>query len=400
MPHPRIAQFDDLFMPVPSAGALGYRLPAEWEPQSCVWVSPPTNPETWPRCLHKASQQFEAWIDQLRRFAPVCTPHSLGIPTDDAWIRDYGPLFMVRDPVGASASDGNLTAAKTEGEASASPAQRPAGDSLAQLRRTRHVVAPAPEGRGEAGISPMALHDFHFNTWGEKYELRTRDDVVPQHLARWLGAPIWVHDLVLEGGAIESNGRGTLMTTEQCLLNPNRNPGWSRGRLEAALSEALGVSQFIWLPGGISGDDTDGHIDAVARFVSPDTVLACTASPAHPDHAMLRHNLAALREARDQDGEPLNVIELPMPEPMSYDYPPDRFDAGGRWPLPASYANFLIANGGVFVPTFGQPTDDAALRVFEQALRGYEIVPVRSEWLVVGQGTLHCLSMPQPQVRL
>lgn len=366
--HPRIERFEDLLIPAVSAGELGYRLPAEWEAQSCVWVSPPTNPETWPRCLMQAGRQFDAWIDQLRRFAPVCTPQSLGISTDDAWMRDYGPIFVVRE--------GNGQVEATERE------------------------APAPRRVDRAVTTELAVHDFHFNSWGHKYEgVRARDDVVPQHLARWLGSPIWVHDFALEGGAIEPNGRGTMLTTEQCLLNPNRNASSSRERIEVVLGEAFNVTNIIWLPGGITGDDTDGHIDDVARFVAADTIAAATAPAGHPDHEMLGRNLAALRQARDQDGRKLTIVELPMPEPMFYDYPADRFDEGGRAQLPGSYANFLISNGGVFVPTFGQPSDETALRTLEQAMPDYEIVPVRSEWLIVGLGAMHCLSMPQPAVR-
>ncbi|MFW6058603.1 MAG: agmatine deiminase family protein [Phycisphaeraceae bacterium] len=368
VPHPRIARFGDLLIPAASAAELGYRMPAEWEAQSCVWVSPPTNSETWPRCLMQASRQFDAWVDELRRFAPVCTPQSLGISTDDAWVRDYGPIFVVRDQ-----ASGN-------------------GDGAEQEPATRRV--------DRAVTTELALHDFFFNSWGGKYEgARPRDDMVPQHLARWLGSPIWVHDFALEGGAIEPNGRGTLLTTEQCLLNPNRNPGASREKIEAILGEAFNATRIIWLPGGITGDDTDGHVDDVARFVNADTVAAATAPEGHPDHDMLARNLQVLRRARDQDGNKLNIIELPMPEPIFYDYPPDRFDEGGRQQLPASHANFLIANGGVFVPTFGQASDEQALRIMEQAMPDHEIVPVRSEWLVVGLGAMHCLSMPQPAVR-
>ena len=375
MSHPRIAQFEHLYQPAQSAAALHYRLPAEWEPMACVWVSPPTNPETWPRCLNAADAQFDAWINELRRFAPVCTPESLGIATDDAWIRDYGPLFVVREQAQA-------TRATTVHEASA----------VGTARR-----GPPAIGRsGDPATATLGLHDFHFNTWGQKYERRQRDDLVPQHLAAWLGAPIWVHDLVLEGGAIDTNGRGTLMTTEQCLFS--RNKDVSREAIEAALRDAFNISHIIWLPGGISSDDTDGHIDDVARFVASDTVLAASAPEGHPDHDVLQRNLAALRQARDQDGTPLHVIELPVPAPMHYDYPPDRFDEGGRQALPGSYANFLICNGAVFVPTFGQHEDEAALRVIEQALPNHELIPVRSEWLIVGRGALHCLSMPQPVV--
>jgi agmatine deiminase len=341
MPHPRISGYDDLVTPDGSAAALGYRMPAGFEPLSCVWLSPPKNPETWPGCLEQAQRQFADWVDLLRRVVPVSTTDELGIETNDSWIRDFGPVFVVRG----------------------------------------------------GGASPaIACHDFHFNTWGGKYEVRDKDDVVPQHIARKLGLPIWVHGFVLEGGSIDVNGRGTVMTTEQCLLNPNRNPGLTRGQIESKLHDTLGTRHVIWLPGGIRGDDTDGHIDDVARFVSPGTVVAVSAEKNHPDHDVTQKNLRALRAAADQDGRPLRVVELPVPEPVYYDYPE------GRGPVPASYANFLAANGHVFVPTFRQPADDLALGVLAAEMAGFSVVPVPAQWLVVGLGALHCLSQPQPAV--
>ena len=240
--------------------------------------------------------------------------------------------------------------------------------------------------------SPLACHDFHFNSWGEKYEVRDLDDVVPQLVAKELGLPIWVHDFVLEGGSIEVNGRGTVMTSEQCLLNANRNPAMNRKQIVDKLHETLGTRHVIWLPGGIEGDDTDGHIDDVARFISPDTVAIIAAEPGHADHAMTQANLKALRGATDQDGNTLNIVQLPVPQPVIYEYPE------GKSPVPASYANFLIANKHVFVPVFGQASDERALRVLDDAMGGCTIVPIRAEHLVVGLGALHCLSQQQPAV--
>ena len=348
MSHPRIDRFDELERLPGSAASLGYRMPAEWQAQACVWVTRPHNVETWPLCLERAQEQFEFWIDQMRRFVPICMTAELGIATDDSWIRDYGPIFVTRDG------------------------------------------SPRP------GASPIAVHDFHFNGWGGKYEHRQADDVVPQRIALSLGLPIQVHDMVLEGGAIDVNGCGTVMSTEQCLLNPNRNAQMSKAEIEQQLHAALGTRHVIWLPGGIEGDDTDGHIDDVARFVGPGTVVAISAPPGHVDHAMTCRNLEVLRAARDQDGHRLEVIELPVPEPIEYAYPADRFGPGGRALVPASYANFLISNGSVFVPVFGQASDERALRVIESALPGRSVVAIPSQWLVVGLGALHCLSQQQP----
>ncbi len=327
----------------------GYYMPAEWGPQDCVWLVPPHNHETWPGCFDKAADQFAVFMAELGKVTPVRTPEGLGVPTNDSWIRDFGPICVVP-----------------------TPQAEPQGPSL-------------------------IYHDFIFNGWGGKYETRDLDDVVPTRLGEKLGIPVVAHDLVLEGGSIEVNGKGTVMTTRQCLLNANRNPGQTPAQIEAQIHAALGTRHLVWLPGGIAGDDTDGHIDDVARFISADTVAIVSAPLGHPDHPVTQANLDALRAARDQDGRALRVVELPMPEPVMYDFPPDRFGPGGVGPVPASYANFLISNGSVLVPVFGQASDDPALRVLEDAMPGYRVVPIRAEWLVVGLGALHCLSMQQPR---
>ena len=358
MAHTRIDGFDELTTPEADAATLGYRMPGEFEPIEAVWLAPPENAETWPGCLEQAQKQFADWVSLLKRAVTVRSTTELGIETNDSWIRDFGPIFVVRE--GA--------AEKTRG-----------------LSTAASLAAAGREGA-------LACHDFHFNTWGEKYEVRDLDDVAPQHIARHLGTAIWVHDFVLEGGSIDVNGRGTVLTTEQCLLNPNRNPGLARAQIEAKLHSVLGTNCVIWLPGGIEGDDTDGHIDDVARFISPDTVVAISAEPGHPDHAMTEANLAVLRQARDQSGNRLNIMELPVPQPIMYDYP------GSLSPVPASYANFLIANSHVFVPVFGQAADDQALKVLSGVMPGFSVVPVRAEHLVVGLGALHCLSQQQPLI--
>ncbi|MEM6506289.1 MAG: agmatine deiminase family protein [Planctomycetota bacterium] len=343
--HPTIDDIESIDRPEHSANELGYRMPAEFEPVECVWVVPPHNEETWPGCFEAAQAQHADWVDQMRPYVEVRTPGSIGIDTNDSWVRDFGPVFVVNE----------------------------------QTQR-------------------LACHDFHFNSWGAKYEaVRPLDDVVPQHLAHKLGLPLWVHDFVLEGGSIDVNGRGTVMTTQQCLFNANRNP-WARPEvIEQALHDALGTRHVVWLPGGIAGDDTDGHIDDVARFVSPDCVAVVVAPEGHADHAATQRNLSALQQARDQDGDALQIVGLPTPEPILYDFPTlPSVETPGPAPVPASYANFLIANDAVFVPAFGQAADEVACGVLEKVLPGRSVVPVRAEHLVVGLGALHCLSMQQP----
>lgn len=333
--------------PAGTAKALGYRMPGEFEPVAAVWLTYPHNAETWPGCFERAAEQYDFFMSQAARFADVnLTGRKHGWKTNDSWIRDYGPIFVV---------DGN---------------------------------------------GGLACHDFVFNGWGGKYNAEYEDDdVIPLAVAELLDIPVWRHEMILEGGSIDVNGRGTVMTTEQCLLNANRNASLSREQLECALHESLGTSHVIWLPGGIEGDDTDGHVDDVARFVAADIVIAARAPQGHPDQAALERNWAVLQAARDQDGNTLHLLELPVPEPVWYDYPPDRFGPGGRTLCPASYANFLILTEAVLVPTFGCPADDAALRALESAFPGRMVIGVRSEWLVVGLGALHCLSCQQPAVQ-
>ncbi len=340
----------------PSPAELGFRMPAEFEPQQRVWVTTPTNPDTWPGCLDRAQEQHAAWCGAMQKVVDVKPTQSVGIAPEDAWVRDYGPIFLVDD-------QGNL-----------------------------------------------ALNNFRFNSWGEKYPPWDRMNDTPLFVADFVAhergesVPTWTHDMVLEGGSISVNGKGTLLTTDACLLHPNRNPTLGKQTLEAHLEATLGVTHITWLPHGLEGDDTDGHIDDLAQFVNPDTVAAVRAPVDHHDHDALLANWKALEHARDQAGNKLNLAPLPVVDPPLY-YPVDpdyknqrviseKPSGGGL--VPASYANFFIANGHLFFPTFGRPTDDAAIKAIEQAAPHLQIVPIRAEWLVVGLGALHCLSQQQP----
>lgn len=315
-----------------------FRWPAEWEPLEAVWVVPPHNQETWPGCLAHAQAEHAAWCAAMSEVVRVRTTDELGIATNDSWVRDFGPLFVWRDE-------------------------------------------PKPTDGHPSALTELVVHDFRFNGWGDKYETRDLDDAVARKIAQALGLPTITHDQVLEGGALETDGRGTLLTTTDCLLNPTRHGDQpaDREQVEQMLHDTLGITRTIWLSATLPGDDTDGHIDNAARFVNPDTVVVHPAIDATP-----------LRDAQ------LNVIMLPGVEPITYDYPGDRFGPAKRMQLPCSYANFLIANGRVFVPTFGQPADDLALRLLDDAMPHHTPVPIRANHLVVGQGALHCLSMQQP----
>ncbi len=257
------------------------------------------------------------------------------IPTVDVWIRDYGPTFLT---------------AKEE-------------------------------------KNGLAFNDWIFNAWGRKYESYIEDDGVCKQIAELLRLPVFAQDLVLEGGAIDVNGRGTCLATEQCLLNPNRNPQLGRSEIEKTLRENLGVDHFIWLREGIAGDDTDGHVDDIARFVNPATIVcALEEDPRDENYAVLRENYERLQAARDQDGRKLTVVPLPMPGAVTYE--------GAR--LPASYANFYIANGVVLVPTYNHPNDRSALGILGELFPGRRVLGIPCAALVAGLGAIHCVTQQEP----
>jgi agmatine deiminase len=340
----------------PAPAELGYRMPAEWAPHQATWISWPHNPETWPGVLAEAEAAMAQAVAALAggetvrinvRDAsheahvrtllgpPADTPAVVfhHFPTNDAWCRDHGAIFL------------------------------------------RH-----PDGR-------LAAVDCGFNAWGGKYPPWNLDDAIPAQMAAALGVPRFEGGLILEGGSIDVNGAGTVLTTEQCLLNENRNPHLTRAEIEQTLRLLLGVQQVLWLGDGIVGDDTDGHIDDITRFVAADTVVTVVEpDPVDPNHAPLAENLERLKAMRLPDGRPFRIVELPMPRPVLLD---------GR-PLPASYGNFYIGNTAVLLPVFGQPADQEAERILAPLFPGRRIVPIRASELVVGLGAFHCLTQQVP----
>jgi len=235
----------------------------------------------------------------------------------------------------------------------------------------------------------LAMVHWIFNAWGEKYPELMRDTRIPLTMNRDMALPVFTPGIVMEGGSIEVNGRGTVITTEACLLNPNRNPDLSREDIEAYLEAYIGAGHVIWLKEGIAGDDTDGHIDDIARFVDPTTVL-CALEENEDDvnYAPLKENYEILKRSTDQDGTPLTVIPLPMPGAV-----------GGEDRLPASYANFYIGNTIVLVPVFGHPNDEVALARIRQAFPDREVVGIDCTAMVPGFGAIHCISQQQPSVK-
>jgi agmatine deiminase len=333
-----------------------YRMPAEWEPHAATWVAWPHNPQTWPGCLEQAQAEFSQLVAALARSEPV---HVL---VRDEALRERVAKFAAQLP----------------------DAARVRLHVLATVDVWMRDIAPTfVQGPGGA----LAAIDWIFNAWGGKYEQWSLDDAVAGRVAELCRTPCLRPGLTAEGGALEVDGEGTLLAVEATLRGPERNPGVARAQLEQRLGQLLGVERVIWLAGGIEGDDTGGHIDDLARFVGPARVVcASEPSPADANHAALAELGAQLRAARDARGRPLEVLPLPMPDPVIAD--------GER--LPASYANFYIANRAVLVPVFSVPQDAAALDALRPLFPGREVVGIPARALVRGYGSLHCLTQQQP----
>lgn len=338
----------------------GYYMPPEWDEHEATWICWPHAAPDWPtdpepifatyaeeiRALteseevrilvndEKMEESARGYLVQYDALLPGIQFYH--IPTNDAWIRDHGPIFL----------------------------------------------------RNQDPTQPRLILDWKFNSWGEKYPPWDEDDRTPIRIARTLGLEVVHHDMVLEGGGIEVNGRGTLLTTESCLLNPNRNPGMSRDRIEGILRDNFGVRHVLWLASGIEGDDTDGHIDTLCRFVSPTrVVIPHETNVDHPDYEALKVNLDRIRVMKDQDGEPFEVLTLPTAPEVTYQ--------GKR--LPSNYANFYIANKIVLVPIYGdEGRDNQALDVLRDCFPTRKIVGIRCNELIRGLGAFHCLTQQQP----
>lgn len=330
--------------------AAGYRMPAEWSRHSRCWMAWPVRAETFPNGLTAARAAYARVARTIARFEPVtmiCPPGAvadvslacgkgvevLAMETSDSWLRDNGPTFVVHE-------DGDL-----------------------------------------AGVA------WGFNAWGRNYDAFEPDTRVAPAILDGLGLPCFGAPLIMEGGAFHVDGEGTLLTTEQCLLNPNRNPRLSRTEIEVHLRDHLGVERFIWLGEGYEDDETDGHVDEIACFVRPGVVLTlATEDTADPNHRVFRDNLDRLRKARDAKGRELEIVTLPTPA---------RQEQGGVR-LTLSYTNFYLANGGVVIPAFEDPADDEALRIFRRLFPDREVVPVAALDIVRGGGGIHCITQQQP----
>ncbi len=357
--------------------ALGYRMPAEWEPHTATWIAWPHNASDWPGRFQSIPWVYSEIVRQLAAVEQVhilvqnadAEKRAQGVlkragvnlatvrfhqwPTNRVWTRDSGPIFIRR-----SAS------------------------------------------RDVKKLDALAITNWKFNAWA-KYPDWELDNALPDRVAELLQLPAFMpsvtladgklHELVLEGGSIDSNGAGVLLTTEECLLSPvqQRNPGVTREELERAFHDYLGIDEVLWMNRGIAGDDTHGHVDDITRFVDANTIVTVV-EPNREDenHQPLAENLDRLRSARNRDGKPFRIVELPLPSPVVFE----------RQRLPASYANFYIANGLVLVPTFNDANDRHSLNTLAEVFPRHRIVGIHCVDFIWGLGALHCMTQQQPAV--
>ncbi len=340
---------------------LGYHFPAEWAPHHATWLSWPHNKESWPGKIATVFPVYAQFVKALTTGEKVCinvkdaemqelaTRHLLEQevdlsqvsfyhhPTNDAWCRDHGPAFLVNP----------------------------------EAEKKKVIV------------------NWGYNAWGEKYPPYDLDNQIPQKVADALNLPVFSPGIVMEGGSVDFNGKGTVLTTTSCLLNPNRNPYLNQQQIEEYLRDYYGAQHILWLGDGIVGDDTDGHIDDITRFVNADTVVTVIEENKQDDnHAPLQENLKTLHKMRLEDEKQINIIELPMPAPVVYQ----------NQRLPASYANFYIGNKVVVVPTFRDKNDEKALETLQSCFPEREVIGLDSTDIIWGLGSFHCLSQQEPTV--
>ena len=338
----------------------GFYFPAEFSPQVAIWLSWPHKEESWPGKIHTIYAPYTAFVKEISRGQDVKINvaddkmeqfarwhlEEAGVnmnaisfyhhPTNDAWCRDHGPAFLI-NPV----------------------------------TKTKAIV------------------DWGYNAWGGKYPPFELDDVIPTLIGQKLQIPVFNPGIIMEGGSVEFNGKGTVMTSKSCLLNANRNPHLNQATIEQYLCDYYGMDQVLWVGDGIIGDDTDGHIDDTVRFVNADTVITVIEEDKSDDnYQILQDNLDELKAMRLLDGKQLNIVELPMPKEIIYE----------DQRLPASYANFLITNLSVIVPTFRSDRDDKALQIIADCFPDRKVVGIDSTDLIWGLGSFHCLSQQEPLV--
>jgi len=350
--------------------SLGFHFPAEFAPQEALWLSWPHKEASWPGKLDSIFNSYCEFIlrvashqkvninvanEVMKQFAVRTIQNSAfgksvnqlnGLmaninfyfhPTNDAWCRDHGPAFLINKD-----------------------------------KKEKVIV------------------DWGYNAWGDKYPPYELDDNIPTLIGESLGLPVYYPNIIMEGGSVDFNGNGTILTTTACLLNKNRNPELSKIEIENYLKDYYGAKQILWLGDGIIGDDTDGHVDDITRFVSEDTVVTVIEdNESDENHTILQENLELLQSMRLPDGRPLNIITLPMPTPVMHE--------GER--LPASYANFYISNESVIVPTFRDVKNDGkAIEILQSCFTNRKVIGIDSVDLIWGLGSFHCLSQQEPKI--
>jgi agmatine deiminase len=340
---------------------LGYYFPAEFASHRATWLSWPHKEASWPGKIHTIYPNYPLFIKELTKSELVCinvNDEAMKLfaidclnkahvdlskvkfylnPTNDAWCRDHGPAFLIN---------------------------------------------PDAEEK-------KVIVDWNYNAWGNKYPPYDLDDVIPTRIAEQLGLPVYHPGIIMEGGSVEFNGERTVLTSTCCLLNENRNPHLKKEDIEKFLHEYYGATQVLWVEEGIEGDDTDGHIDDTVRFVNADTVLSVVEENKNDEnYQLLQDNLHQLSKMRLASGKQLNIVELPMPKPVIYE----------NQRLPASYANFYIANGSVIVPVFQCSNDDKALQVIQRCFPDRDVIGIDSTDIIWGLGSFHCLSQQEPAV--
>lgn len=340
---------------------LGYYFPAEFAPHIATWLSWPHKEASWPGKIDAIYPYYAQFVKELakseivrinvadealKKFA-LSHLEKAGVdlskvefyfhPTNDAWCRDHGPAFLINPHA-----------------------------------RDKKVVV-----------------DWGYNAWGNKYPPYDLDDVIPTLIAKQFNLPVFNPGIVMEGGSVEFNGAGTLLTSTACLLNENRNPTLNQEQIEQYLHHYYGVDQVLWVDEGIVGDDTDGHIDDTVRFVNEDTVITVIEEDRNDDnYSLLQHNLTQLKSMRLLNGKQLNIVEIPMPEKVTWE----------DQRLPASYANYYVSNKSVIVPTFRSGRDEKALRIIQDCHPGREVIGIDSTEIIWGLGSFHCLSQQEPLV--
>lgn len=340
---------------------LGYYFPAEFEQHEATWLSWPHKEASWPGKIHTIYPYYSLFIKELaksekvginvcnekmKQFAIDCLQKANADmtniffcihPTNDAWCRDHGPAFLINP----------------------------------KAEKKKVIV------------------DWDYNAWGNKYPPYDLDDVIPTCISKHYNLPVYYPGIIMEGGSVEFNGKGTVLTSTACLLNENRNPHLNKGQIEEYLLEYYGMDQVLWIDEGIVGDDTDGHIDDTVRFFNEDSVITVVEEDkGDENYDLLQKNLNDLKKLRLLNDKQLNIVELPMPDLVEYD--------GQR--LPASYANFYITNDSVIVPTFQCKKDDKALTIIQECFRDRKVVGIDSTEIIWGLGSFHCLSQQEPKV--